>query len=110
MVDIKALSQWIKTLGREDFENKDIIASGYSIDDYNNFEEVRYKCLVNELINYGDYLIVDLEGHLVLGKWTRRKYKLSNGRVVPVKIIENLKVNDSPCVNGYWIVPKRFFL
>ena len=107
-IDAEKLRLWINTLNYDDFSNKDVICKGYSVDDYNNFKEVREKLLDEDFINYGDYLIVDLEGHLVLGKWTRRKYKLSSGRLVPIKIIEKLKKNDDPCVNGYWIVPKRF--
>jgi len=107
-IDIKELKKWINTLSYADFSNKDIIRAGYSVDDYNRFEEVRDKCLANEFVDYGDYLIVDLDGHLVLGKWTKRKYKLSSGRLVSIKIIEKLRENDAPCVNGYWIVPDRF--
>ena len=108
IIDIEKLKTWIDTLNYEDFSNKEVIKSGYSIDDYNRFEEYKDKCPIDELIDYGDYLIVDLEGHLVLGKWTRRKYKLSSDRLVSIKIIEKLKKNDDPCVNGYWIVPDRF--
>ena len=36
------------------------------------------------------------------------KIKIESGRLTPIKIIEKLKVNENPCVNGYWVVPDRF--
>lgn len=108
MILTEDLKIWINTLSYENFSDKKIISNGYSIDDYNRFREVRDKCLASELIDYGDYLIVDFDGDLVLGKWTRRKYKTTSGRLIPIKIIERLRSNENLCVNGYWIVPERF--
>ena len=67
--------------------------------------------LKKQIINYGEYFLMDILGNdLTIVKLTKKTYKTPSGRVVHCKIIETIiedcrEVYGTP-MNGYWVVPK----
>lgn len=107
----KGLHEFLNNLKRDDFGVK--LKEANSIDDIEYFNMDTSKLLYEQVINYGDYFLVDAIGNdLSVCKLTRRKYKLPTGRVVKMKL-EQIVINDchtiyGTAINGYWVIPKEF--
>ena len=110
-INVDKLREWVKSLSYDDWHDNRVIKKAFSIKDVYLYQIMGVKSPPDKiLINYGDSFIVDLEGHLCLAKWTRKKYIMpTTKRVVNIKIIEKLKRNNIDSVNGYWEVPSRFW-
>jgi len=115
-LDIKALTEWLKTLNKDDFDRgvDDNLISGTHEEDLKNFHEDDKKHIKASEIIFGEEpFLVDLyDGNLCVVTYTKRKVKAQHGRIVNMKLEETLL--NMPSVygvnrNGYWKIPKRFF-
>ena len=110
-VKIKELQEFLSKLKRDNFGIK--LKEAKSIDDIEFFKMDTSKLLYDQVINYGDYFLVDAIGNdLSVCELTRRKYKLPTGRVVKMKlkhtIISDCHKLYGTALNGYWVIPKEF--
>lgn len=112
-VKFAALKDFLESLNRKDFEENIKIKKGESIDDIELFDKDKSKIPFDQVINYGDFFLVDiLGGDLSVCELSKRKHKLPNGRVVKCKflfnIIEDCHKTYGTALNGYWIIPPEF--
>ena len=116
-IKYEELREYLKTLKKTDFDRSDgskgIIKEGYSVDDLIFYKNVTIP--VEQVIFNGMPFLVDILGNdLSVVVLTKRKYKLPTGRVVKAKfdktIIEDCTKTYGTPLNGYWIIPDRFFI
>ena len=115
-LDIKALTEWLKTLSKDDFDRgvDDNITSATHEENFKSFhEDDKKQVKASELVFGKEPFLVDLyDGNLCVVTYTHKKVKAPHGRMVNVKLEETLF--NMPSVygvnrNGYWKIPKRFF-
>ncbi len=111
-IDFNKLEEFLKTLKHKDFEENKKILESHTIDDIKRFG-LDKKVLPEQIINYGDYFIVDILGNdLTVVKLTKKKHKTPNGRLLNLKIVKtiiyNCKKQYGYCLNGCWAIPKNF--
>lgn len=104
------LHNWIKKNAEEYFNNKD-----YHACDERDFEDFPTKQTDREhLVRYGELMLVDLETSqcdhaYCIVQISRRKHKLSSGRLVHCKIIYSVipvkDIASSVWKNGYFLLP-----
>jgi mRNA-degrading endonuclease HigB of HigAB toxin-antitoxin module len=108
-IKVKELKEWLETLSYEDFHNPEVIKRGNSIREIELHEMDKSKITLDTVIFFNKPFMVDIDGHIVLGTLTKRKYKVPPfNRAVHFKIEEYL-VKNKNSVNGYWMIPERFF-
>lgn len=113
VLNYETLSDWLSTLTYEDFHDNIKIKKGHSERDIYQYKKYHRSFLstvtLDMVISYGDKYLVDIGGYIAVLTLTKRKYKLPGGRVVKSKFDRSLIVNKHS-VNGYWIIPDRFYM
>ena len=114
MVDYQNLKEFLETLTYQDFKDNVKIKEAHTIEDERwRVEGGKHPLPKDQIINYGDYFLVDAVGNdLSVCKKTKRDYKLPTGRVVSMKLeqilIANCRKQFGSPLNGIWAIPKEF--
>ncbi len=122
-INYKELAEFLQTLKASDFSRpstyedvgNDIkIKIGYSIDDLDRFYDNK-KIPADQVIHYGTSFLIDAVGNdLSIVILSRRKYKLPTGRLIRAKfdrtLVDDCKKLYGTPLNGYWMIPDRFFV
>lgn len=116
IINYEALEEFLKTLSYRKIQDG-ALTKGHSMNDIEFFyktDKDKKKITYDQVINYGDPFLVDLIGNdLSVCILTKRKYKVK-GRLVALRL-DRVIINDcqevfGSCLNGYWVIPDRFFL
>ena len=119
-VKYKELEAYLTSLPEKEFQNKmynpnGIIKEAELINDIEHFKIDVSKLDPAQIVNYGMPFMVDALGNdLSVCFLSRRKYKLTTGRVVSMKLGETVidncrKVFGTP-LNGCWVIPSQFIV
>ena len=119
-IKYKELTAYLKTLMDKDFqrnrnENPDApMKEPHTILDIEFFKMDKSTISLDTLIDFGTPFLVDAVGNdLSIVELTKKKYKLPTGRAINAKFVRTLiydcrAIYGTP-LNGYWIIPSRFF-
>ena len=114
-IDFQGLKEFLLDLNESDFQAGIKIKKGTSMQDIDYFNLPTSSLDYDEVIDYGDFFLVDAIGNdLSVCRLTRRNYKLPTGRLVPMKLIKTIlpdvrSLIGSP-LNGYWVIPRQYKL
>ena len=119
-IKYQELTDYLKTLKDKDFqgnwnENTDApMKEGHSNLDVEFFKMDKSKISLDTLIDFGTPFLVDAVGNdLSIVELTKKKYKLPTGRAINAKfdrtLIYDCRAIYGTPLNGYWIIPSRFF-
>ncbi len=114
-IDYNELALFLSQLSHREIKNG-ALTKAVARDDIEFFKltsEQKSKITLDQVIEYGEPLLVDLIGNdISVGVLTRRKYKLPTGRVVRMKfdrtLISDCRSVLGSCISGYYVIPDRF--
>ena len=116
-IDYSALQEFLKTLSYTKIKSG-ALTKGHGMNDIEFFyktDDEKKEITYDQVINYGAPFLVDAIGNdLSICVLTKRKFKNAQGRLVNSKfdrtIIDDCRTILGGCLNGYWIIPDRFFI
>jgi hypothetical protein len=118
-IDYNGLENYLKSLDYSEIEttwNKSEnfkLIKGVAMNDIEFFKKDKSKIPLEKVIDYGEPFLVDALGNdLSIVILSRRKYKLSTGRVIRAKFVTTI-IDDchkiyGTALNGYWKIPSEF--
>jgi len=124
LIDITKLRKYLENLKETDFRDADgrrgtnpngIIKRAETIDEIELFEMDKSKITLDCVINYNMPFLCDVLGNdLSIVELTKKTNKMPNGRKLKLKFVETV-IRDcheiyGTALNGYWIIPKEFFI